>query len=284
MGAGGSSARTAAGGAVAAVRLSHGAQRQAQAQQAQMGVVPAPAAQNGGSVRGHSDDDWLLQMQSDVGMQPHPPSQPRAAAGGLFQPAPPATGAPGGGGRGGGRSGAGSAAAAALPAGWSSAVSRSTGRVYYVNELTGDTQFERPSAPASYEEMQVRELALVLVLAVVLVLVVVVVLLLVLLVLVVVVLLLMLLLTLTSLSRQPANHNLHGSERSASRMGRIRDFVRFEARAGNHGGGGAAAAGAASADACAAADDATGATAPADAARSQRRYCTWWRPRAAPRA
>ena len=34
-----------------------------------------------------------------------------------------------------------------LPSGWETAVSRSTGRAYYVNVATGDSQFEFPSAP-----------------------------------------------------------------------------------------------------------------------------------------
>ncbi len=46
---------------------------------------------------------------------------------------------------------AGSAAsnATALPAGWITQVSRSSGDTYYVNEVTGESQFEVPTAPAS---------------------------------------------------------------------------------------------------------------------------------------
>ena len=38
---------------------------------------------------------------------------------------------------------------AALPAGWESTTSRSTGDTYYVNTLSGETQYEVPQAPAT---------------------------------------------------------------------------------------------------------------------------------------
>ncbi len=36
----------------------------------------------------------------------------------------------------------------ALPAGWSSSVSQSTGDTYYVNDHTGESTYELPTAPA----------------------------------------------------------------------------------------------------------------------------------------
>ena len=52
--------------------------------------------------------------------------------------------------------GAGAAEGAALPAGWTSAVSRSTGETYFVNTVTGETSYDSPigggSAPAEQEQ------------------------------------------------------------------------------------------------------------------------------------
>ena len=39
-----------------------------------------------------------------------------------------------------------------LPAGWDTAVSRTYGDVYYVNVHTGETQYEKPTKPASTEQ------------------------------------------------------------------------------------------------------------------------------------
>jgi hypothetical protein len=47
--------------------------------------------------------------------------------------------------------GEGAAAPLPLPGGWGTAVSRSTGETYYVNQLTAETTYERPSAPATHE-------------------------------------------------------------------------------------------------------------------------------------
>ena len=40
--------------------------------------------------------------------------------------------------------------AAALPAGWEAHVSRSTGKEYYQNRITYETQYEYPAEPASH--------------------------------------------------------------------------------------------------------------------------------------
>ncbi len=40
----------------------------------------------------------------------------------------------------------------ALPAGWATQKSRSTGDTYYINEVTGESQFEVPTAPAGKED------------------------------------------------------------------------------------------------------------------------------------
>ena len=46
---------------------------------------------------------------------------------------------------------AGPSAEQELPVGWESAVSNSTGETYYVNTLSGESQYERPTAPADEE-------------------------------------------------------------------------------------------------------------------------------------
>jgi hypothetical protein len=38
-----------------------------------------------------------------------------------------------------------------LPQGWATSVSRSSGETYYVNQLTGESTYDRPNAPATYE-------------------------------------------------------------------------------------------------------------------------------------
>ena len=47
---------------------------------------------------------------------------------------------------------AGPSAEAELPVGWESAVSNSTGETYYINADTGESTYERPTAPAGEEE------------------------------------------------------------------------------------------------------------------------------------
>lgn len=42
-----------------------------------------------------------------------------------------------------------SGSSASLPDGWESAVSRSTGKIYYRNTITGDSQWEAPTQPAT---------------------------------------------------------------------------------------------------------------------------------------
>ena len=44
-----------------------------------------------------------------------------------------------------------------LPAGWESAVSRSTGETYYINSATGDSTYDRPTAPAPGEDEEEEE-------------------------------------------------------------------------------------------------------------------------------
>ena len=40
-----------------------------------------------------------------------------------------------------------------LPDGWTTAMSRSTGQVYYINTLTAESTYERPTAPATSADL-----------------------------------------------------------------------------------------------------------------------------------
>ena len=51
------------------------------------------------------------------------------------------------------------AGAADLPDGWTTAMSRSTGQVYYINTLTAESTYERPAAPATSADLAEPELA-----------------------------------------------------------------------------------------------------------------------------